>query len=83
MQDKELKPAEQTQNTTTPALDQSRVGSGGPMISGVHRELSDADLGNVAGGPRMTNDVSTITDLADEDLRQVSGGQTGNNSELS
>ena len=40
MQDNELKPAEQSQHTTTPTLDQSRVG-------------------------RMTNDVSTITDLAE------------------
>jgi len=73
MQDKELKPAEQAQNTVTPALDPSRLG-GGPTIS-TDSALSENDLGRVAGGPAIYNvDISTITDLADEDLRHAAGG---------
>ena len=48
----------------------SRLIGGGPTISGAQRELSDADLRRVAGGPGVITVIvaSTISDLADEDL---------------
>jgi hypothetical protein len=74
MKNDELKPVEQTPTATAQVQDHSRVG-GGPTTSGMHGELSDADLGRVAGGAVIVNmSISTITDLADEDLRQVAGG---------
>jgi hypothetical protein len=80
MQDKELKPAEQTQNTLTPVSDHSLLG-GGPTTSD-YSALSDADLRHVAGGPTIrSSGISTITELADEDLRQVAGGPTIHNTD--